>query len=449
MAWSTVSIQGDGFWYVVAGRWVLETGRLPERDPFSYTAMKDAWVLHMPLCQVVMAWLDARWGPASLVILGTLLAWLACMLLWLPHGRSRFARVAALGLVVLWAWLERDTLSVRGQLVGDVGFAVLLWGLERGRRGRAVPAWAMVLLGSVWASSHPSFLLVVALPALWAAAMVVDPGFHPRAWKPLISMAAWGLLGTGLSPYSFRAIPEAMALAANPTTPRVNLFRSPDFHDPGWLVLALVTVACAALLLRGRRPRRRSLALLLLVALLAVAWSQRYAFLPVGLGVVAMAEVAGPWLNRWARRRAGLVVTAAAGVAALLLGGRLALTPRDAMDHAPVAAASAVDELHLPDNVLGFYGWGGYLLYRWAGQRPIFIDGRNNLYANGVVMDYMRVQAVAEGWEEVLDMYDLNTVLWLSQTPLDQALSRDPRWRQVYRDDSSVVFTRALSSVAP
>ena len=65
-----VFIDGDTNWHVAAGRWILEHGRVPGVDPFSYTYAGKPWVAHEWLSEVLMAlaWLAAGWGGVVLLI---------------------------------------------------------------------------------------------------------------------------------------------------------------------------------------------------------------------------------------------------------------------------------------------------------------------------------------------------------------------------------------------
>ena len=48
-----------------------------------------------------------------------------------------------------------------------------------------------------------------------------------------------------------------------------------------------------------------------------------------------------------------------------------------------------------------------------------------------------------DGWREVLDDWNVGTLLIPPYTPLSQALLVDPHWVASYRDSQAVVFVRA------
>ena len=78
----------------------------------------------------------------------------------------------------------------------------------------------------------------------------------------------------------------------------------------------------------------------------------------------------------------------------------------------------------------------------WGGRRRIFIDGRTTQFENGVLTDHAKLFNLSEGWQSVLDVYLVNTLLWEAGSPLDAALSRDPNWDPVFRKGIAVVYVR-------
>ena len=55
---------GDTYWHIATGELVLDTGRVPRTDPFSYTAAGEPWIAKEWLSQVLLAatWRVAGWA---------------------------------------------------------------------------------------------------------------------------------------------------------------------------------------------------------------------------------------------------------------------------------------------------------------------------------------------------------------------------------------------------
>ena len=61
---------GDTFWHVATGRWILQHGAVPATDPFSFTFVGRPWVTHEWLTEVVMAaaYLSGGWAGLMLLV---------------------------------------------------------------------------------------------------------------------------------------------------------------------------------------------------------------------------------------------------------------------------------------------------------------------------------------------------------------------------------------------
>jgi hypothetical protein len=86
--------------------------------------------------------------------------------------------------------------------------------------------------------------------------------------------------------------------------------------------------------------------------------------------------------------------------------------------------------------------WGGYLIYRFGGERKVFIDGRSDFYGQGLLQTYAEVADVKPGWQTVLRQYDVRVVLIPVDHALASALQLSPEWKRVYTDSMATIFER-------
>src|SRR5207245_10109610 len=108
----------------------------------------------------------------------------------------------------------------------------------------------------------------------------------------------------------------------------------------------------------------------------------------------------------------------------------------------PVAALQYLQSHPIPGKMLNYYGFGGFLVF--SGQ-PVFIDGRGDLYErSGVFADYIHLNEFETGSLAILRNYGINSCLLGKKQSLASALSLAPEWRQVYIDNTSVLFVRQL-----
>lgn len=448
LGWRNMDLLGDSFWSVAAGRWILEHRALPSIDPFSFTAERP-WIVHMPLCQVIFAWVEAQFGVLGLELFGSLVWSAAALVLWLGFTRSFAARIALWPAVLLLLLAQADDLCVRGQLFGDLGYALLLVALFRMRDGRALHPLFWVGLGAFWINLHASVFLAVALPLGFGLAQQLSPGSERRALRPAFLAAAAAAVGMLCNPYGFGLVADLLALLRASSTARLDLFSPPDFSSPLTLLLFSVVLCSAAGLVRWRSVRAGlPEAALLGVLLVAAAFGRRYEPLALGFAIAAVGRALGEPFAERLPARARRSVAALASLGALALAAYGLSVDKDPWRDVPLEEAASIEALHFPDRVANLYHWGGYLDYAWAGRRKVFIDGRNQLFDRQVFSDFERLDR-PEGWQEVLDRYAVNTVLWESGSALDRALFASAAWVLVERGRIAVVYVRRKPLPAP
>jgi hypothetical protein len=110
----------------------------------------------------------------------------------------------------------------------------------------------------------------------------------------------------------------------------------------------------------------------------------------------------------------------------------------------PVEAAQWLGQHELPGQMFNTYNWGGYLIWSLYPDKPVFVDGRTDLYAlkSQVLDDYVTVHWAQQGWEDVLDRYDVGHVILERTSPLDNTLRAQVCWVPLYEDDISVIYVR-------
>jgi hypothetical protein len=441
LGWRYMDLLGDSFWSVATGRFIIEHRSLPKTDPFSFTA-RGPWLVHMPLSQLLFGYVAGKFGLLGLELFGTLIFCAALCLLWLPHARSSLARSATVSVLVLSIFVQADDLCVRGQVFGDLAFALLLLCLFRLRDGQRVHAAFAVLLGSLWINLHSSAFLSVVVPLAFALALRFESPSRRAPLHPYLVFAGCSALGLLLNPYGWRLVVDLLYLLTSSTTRHIDLFLPPDFSDPSTLLaFAWCALLAALCVFRPNAAAGRAEAALLVAWLVAAATGRRY--LPLALGFSAVltarrATVMGSTLGRTAGIRALDFVFSVAAAAAAFFG---LSTDKDPFRDVPLEEARLVENLGLPDHVANIYHWGGFLDYEWNGRRKTFVDGRNQLFEHGAFEAESRL-AHLDGWAETLDQYRINTVLWERSSALDSALAKDDAWTLVRRGRIAVVYVR-------
>jgi hypothetical protein len=107
-----------------------------------------------------------------------------------------------------------------------------------------------------------------------------------------------------------------------------------------------------------------------------------------------------------------------------------------------VYPAAALSAMHFgpEDRIFTHDEWGDYLIYRLYPNTKVFVDGRTDFYGPRFETQYLDVYRVKYNWEQILQRYDINTILLPAGASLTGALKETSRWRVAYDDGISVVF---------
>ena len=397
LSWRYMDLLGDSFWSVATGRFILEHARLPTSDPFSFTANRP-WIVHMPLSQVLFAWVSLHLGILALELFGTLVFGAALVALWLPHARSPLARRLVFPLLVLLIVIQKDDLCVRGQIFGDLAFAVLLICGFRMRVGKRVHPGFALLLGSAWINLHSSSFLCVVVPLAWALVLRFESVDARPPLRPFLEFAAGAALGLLLNPYGVRLIVDLLRLFSSSSTHSIDLFRPPDFASPLTLLAFLVLGVSAAWCYRKPEPRVGAgfaEAILVIGWAIAAASARRYVPLALGFSIALLARRASA---AWVFKPSRGVDLVFAGVAACAAFWGMSTDRYPLAGRAP-RGGSGRGAARPPGPNCKRLSLGRISDYAWDGRRRVFVDGRNQLFEHGAFEDEQRLSRL-ENWRE-------------------------------------------------
>jgi hypothetical protein len=462
----------DVFWHVASGRYILEHRRLPEPDPFTFTAGDRKDVHHEWLSQVLLAEVDRVSGLRGLRILrGILLATTLALGFAAFRRRTRHYALAFVALLLWWI-VTQPNVTMRPHLFGWL-LAVLVLGLLLTRPGvwsarRHVALFALYVL---WANLHSSVLIVPLCLALSLASALLermafkDGGSGSAPLRPYALQLALSALACCLQPAGPRLVPYVLR------TPAVNEGLSvewlpllaPDVWKHHAVLLAVFGLIAAgavvAVILAWRRKGSEWPGLLVTVALLALALHTRRMTFFLFLPLMAAAGELSRWIETRGRARtspagasrpraavASLVACALLAAAALAINRRPdtpLFTRKDlASKRFPELAAMFLAEAQLQGRMFNPVDWGGYLSYTLYPEYRTLGDGRWILFGRNVVLDVQRVLNREGDLEPIFDRYAIDYLLqpvssYLATPPLDPA-----RWVLAYYDDATVILLR-------
>jgi len=451
----------DTFWHIATGRYIVSHRVIPMADVFSWYGIEHdlSWLPQSWLFGVVAyaVWLI---GGFRLLYVATALVGAATVgLVYCLFARRSGNRLLAITASVLCAWGLSPLIAPRPQMLTYlllVGLALLL---EHKKWWWAVP---VVLLGvNVHGPIYPVYLAVVAYYTL------------PRRWPVLAACTAAVLAtpsGLALLPYPF------LSILGTGSSPVQEFVPVAPIEWPAYLIALLVIL----LLLNRQAIRLRDLTGLLLLVVVSLTASRHMVFM-----YLLALPLAAPYLELPSERRARAVGASsgapsddrtarsvrAIGTArgatvvrlldwalvGVLVAGALfriasALTlPVDPSRGYPEQASRYL-QTHGITRYFNEWDDGGFLIL--SGMNPL-IDGRAEQYfpypgRRRVTMgaEYLEVWYLAADCRPFLARNGISHLLLRRSSPLTRVLEQSPAFREVYSDNTFIVYERSASATS-
>jgi hypothetical protein len=469
----------DFFWHLKTGEWIWQHRQLPALDPFgppnaaepntqqrfTLTAYWLAQIFyHLAFSALGMQGILALKFLTALLLLGALLK--------LRRGDP----LVHAALVLTSLPLLFNSPFDRPEVFSFVLFAAILGLLERERTSAGVlPRWQsylpIPLLMLLWANVHGGHVLgqvtLLLFPAL-EGAKFLHPSLRPvgrERYLRILVLAAAGIAASLLNPNTYHGIGIVTLPSGAPNFNWEYVSAAAFYRGRPLLAVIWGTLALAALsaVTSIRRPDLTWLALMAGTGYEGLAHVRYLPFF-----VIAALPAIGSLLSarpcaRWGRPFlvAGSLVFAGFMVKdELPTPERFTLAMRVNEQFYPVGAADYILANAPLGNLYNTYLWGGYLLWRLAPERTVFVDGRGldpgalqqSFAINGA---YAKPGDTIPGWKRLLQDRRIGImviprvrtsrgIVFDGAAPLRAALRRTPEWVPVYADDISLVYLRSI-----
>ena len=308
---SGVHSSTDNWIAVGTGRYIIETGKVPTTDPFSYTFQGQPFFNQNWLSHVAFYLLYEYVAPSAIVFftwgMNLAIYGLVALATWL-RARSWFAALLAAGTIAPCA---RHLYDTRPQTVSYVLFAILGLLFHYYLRPRAREnlwlAGLMFPLLLIWSNAHGSFILAYVLVAAFVICWVATTGLRipflrrfevPTTLRETAVFAVSAVLAFVLTvafgPYGFSNFTHSFVVQESPLWKQVAEWNPPwvvagaGLPTIGfWIALAIggsALLGVVAFHVAVRRPAYRGESLMLLLS-----WGA------ISMAVFAMVIAIGTW----------------------------------------------------------------------------------------------------------------------------------------------------------
>jgi hypothetical protein len=462
MAARTV-VDTDLYWHLATGRYIVETGQIPQTDPFSSTRVGTPWVNVQWLPQIGLYLLYRAGGFGALSLLVAVLVTLAGVFVWRAMTGDVFLR--AFGLV-LFAAASGLVWTPRPNILTFVLLAALNYLLYIYRHKSIDRLWLIPVLFLVWVNLHGGYMIGLILIGATLLGDAIDrllgqPGLAcmtRSGMRKLLVVTVLGVLALVVNLYGIQALLLPLQTVGMEASARwIMEWASPDFHqlsEQPMLWLLLLT-----LLAVGRSGRRMDLSDGLSVAgfaLLAFVSRRNIGLYAVVCAPIFVRYAAAAVENMRTRpaapRGAGigwlnaliLFIVAALAAFKVAVAASPAAQSAAERDLAPVAAADWLASNRPAGAMFNSYNWGGYLLWRLWPDYPVYVDGRADVYGDEFLRAYLKIALAEPGFDTTLDEQRIGFVAVERDSALSRMLSGIDVWSLAYADEQAVIYTRKM-----
>jgi hypothetical protein len=441
----------DLTYHIRAGEMLLDTGRIPTTDTWTFTATGSTWLNQQWGAQLILAAVYRLGGWTGLVLLRAALVGLTFGFLFEACRRRGLDLRRAAWLTIAAFVVSAVALALRPQLFGMVLLALTLL-LVADRRAHPGRLCAVPVVVLVWANIHGSFFLG---PAVLGLAWLEDVHDRvPNRHRTLL-LAAISAVAALVNPFGLGVWIYAAGLSTNPfVTSRISEWQPTTLRTiPGLLFFGSVAAVIVLIARRGRSTRWPTLAMLGVFAAIGAYAIRGVAWWPLGAawavaGLLAVDGSAEPPR----RDRSSPLNTVVAGLIVAVcvvlvpvwrpVDARLG-APVGVVGDAPAGVTAALRNIARPgDHLLNPQPWGSWFEFALP-DVPVAIDSRIEVFPVDVWDELDGVRSGAEGWQASLAKWNVTIVV--AEHGEDALVSRlmTAGWRKAYEDADGFVLVSA------
>jgi hypothetical protein len=472
----TLFADGDTGWHIKTGEWILQHGKVPTQDLFSYTKPGQAWFAWEWAWDVLFALIHnacglAGVGFATVLLLGTIAVLLYRLVVNACGNEvlSFFVTAFALcGSSIHWL--------ARPHLFSWLFFLIFLHLLPAVQRGSRLALVSLPVSMLIWVNMHGAFLIGIALLLANACGEYFEALFYEGASlraaylrsRRLLLATGLCLASTFVNPYTWHLHQHVFRfLSDTKLLDNIQEYQSISFHCAPAIFFELMMMFAAGAAFWYLQTGK------ITPALVALLWTH-LALLSarnIPLFMIVAAPMAGAWLQdvlkRLQRMRfiGGVFSTICeiceelkpmerlprayllSGFSVLLMailfaGGAKGFEAQFNPESFPIQVIGLV-ERSPAQRIFTYDQWADYLIYRLYPKKPVFMDGRSDFFGISMVTATQHILAAQFDWKIQLQRFGVDMILVRPDAPVSEVLKMSPDWLLRFDDGKVLVFEAA------
>lgn len=474
------AITPDMPWILRSGQYILEQGRLPSHDIFSWTHPEKPWLLYQWLFEVVVALGERFLGLDGLVRLFIVSVFAIYFLIPFLSGKIQgipvlfTAPIAALLLIIISV-----NISLRPMLVTSLFLAMQYLLIRRFRR-EDLSFKALILLTVVifmlWGNMHTGvtlgifpFMLLMALGDwlelkgwyVFSPALSEMEKGKPQGIRFYAILALAGFLASLANPYGLGIYQYLIDLSLQSYLNNTIIeLQSPDFHMLAYRAFLVLFVGFMLLMPKTNRVFAAHEVLLLATLTMMMLFVQRFVVWTCLFYALILPKALHYWFiqakhpNQWLQQLIGkfescypaLILLIAISMGAFLFFPSSFPPVRYGKCQSLMPAIAAYHKLKQPtDRLLNDPEFGSCLLLKYPDQK-VFIDTRFDFYGQDFSRQSRSAISLLQGWDDFLKRWQIDTILMKKQWPLARLLAESPDYRVLFEDEEAILLQKQVST---
>jgi len=430
-------IDSDHLWSISIGSWIVEHGKVPTEDPFSWS-VDTSWITHQWLFCVIIYYADALWNDFGIRIMFFVsgILSLTAVLSILNNQKNSIYNMFCF---IIFCWIYLNFFNLRAYMFSLPIIITLLYLIYFRRDTYWIFTVPLLLL--IWVNLHSMAVLFVCYMLFDS---ILDYVYTKN--KKMLKLTAFSFIATLLNPYGLNIWIYVIRNFLEPGHKQyISEWRPMDFSsliilifytliaffiirvltknkitgDNAALSLTIVTVGSYVYSIHSGRAL---LYFSILFIIFLVYFHQRNLQPPAKSWLIVpllLMTLSSFILVSWFYDEPGEIHTEENW-------------PRDAVQFLK-------ENNSYQENIYNDYILGGYMLYHGI---PTFIDARADLFfETGVVEDYMDLSGLKKDPDIIIEKYDIKNFLISNESRLFFYLEKCDEYEIVYKDDKYTIFS--------